>query len=416
MREISRTVAKKVKLTRENIERIPLATKRETYWDTELPGFCLRVSGKKKMFSVVRRMGEKVVWVKLQEYSPAYTPERARKDAINVLSEINNGINPNEREREDRALSVTLKEALAKYLEVRSLKPRTKWDMETVLDRYLNDWKDIPLVELTKTMIEKKHREIGKLSHAQANLTFRYLRAIYNFAMAHYEKRNGSPILTDNPVKKLSQTRAWFRVGRRTTIISAEQLPAWYQALQEIRGEGMTPKDRLAMDYLLVCLFTGLRKNEAAGLKWADVNFKAKTLTVKDTKNGEDHTLPLSDFLLSLFKERKQGADSLFVFPGTGKGGFLVEPRRQVEKVEQRSGVQFCLHDLRRVFASVAASVVSAYELKRLMNHKNGSDVTLGYVVPGVDGLRAPMQRITDRILELANANSAKTANEEGGR
>ena len=93
-----------------------------------------------------------------------------------------------------------------------------------------------------------------------------------------------------------------------------------------------------------------------------------------------------------------------------------MEPKRQVEKVEERPRIPFCLHDLRRVFASVAASVVSAYELKRLMNHKNGSDVTLGYVVPGVDGLRAPMQRITDRILELANANSAKTANEEGGR
>jgi integrase len=357
-------------------------------------------------------MGEKVVWVKLQEYSPAYTPEIARKDAIRVLAEINSGINPNEREREERASSVTLGEALEKYLEVRPLKPRTQWDMKTVLTRYLNDWMEIPLVEITKTSVEKKHREIGKFSHAQANLTMRYLRAVFNWAMAHYERRDGSPILTDNPVKKLSTTRAWYRVGRRTTIISAEQLPSWYQAVQGIRREARNPKERLVMDYLLTCLFTGLRRNEAAALKWADINFKAKTLTVRDTKNHEDHTLPLSDFLYSLFKERKQGADSFFIFPGTGKGGFLVEPRRQVEKVEERSGVQFCLHDLRRVFASIAASVVTAYELKRLMNHKNGSDVTLGYVVPGVDGLRTPMQRITNKILELANANSANSANE----
>ena len=170
------------------------------------------------------------------------------------------------------------------------------------------------------------------------------------------------------------------------------------------------------MDYLLVCLFTGLRKNEAAALKWSDIDFKAKTLTVRDTKNHEDHTLPLSDFLYSLFKERKQGADSLFVFPGTGKGGFLVEPKRQIEKVEKRSGVTFCLHDLRRVFASVAASVVSAYELKRLMNHKNGSDVTLGYVVPGVEGLRAPMQKVTDRILELVKFSHSNLVSEGRGK
>ena len=402
MEQKAKREAKKVKLTRSKIDQILLASERENYWDTELPGFVLRVSGKKKMFAVAKRVGEKIVWVTLGEYSPAYTPEKAREDAIKAIAELTRGENPNGRKREKKASSVTLEEAVLAYMEARSLKPRTKWDMETVLNRYLKDWKTLPLVEITKGKVEEKHKEIGQLSHAQANLAMRYLRAIFNWAMAHYERSDGSPILIENPVKKLSQVRAWYRVERRSTIISAEQLPAWYQAVHEIRGEGMTPKDRLVMDYLLVCLFTGLRKNEAAGLKWADVNFKAKTLTVKDTKNHEGRTLPLSDVLLSLLKERKQGADSFFVFPGTGKGGFLVEPKRQIEKVAKRSGVSFCLHDLRRVFASVAASVVSAYELKRLMNHNNGSDVNLGYVVPGVDGLRAPMQKVTDRILELA--------------
>ena len=51
---------------------------------------------------------------------------------------------------------------------------------------------------------------------------------------------------------------------------------------------------------LLLILFTGLRKNEAAQLKWGNIDFKAKTLTVIDPKNHLDHILPLSDFLYEL--------------------------------------------------------------------------------------------------------------------
>ena len=407
MEDNMKAESRKLKLTRSNINPLPFTEKRETYWDTDQPGFVLRVSRTKKTFAVVKWVNGKPVWVTLGEYSPAYTPEKAREDAIKAIAELTRGENPNDKKREKRASSVTLAEALEAYLAARPLKDGTKRGMRYRFNYYLKDWQSLTIIDITKAKVERKHKELGESSPAEANLTFRYLRAVFNWAQAHYERADGSPILAENPVKRLSQVRAWYRVGRRTTIISAEQLPAWYQAVQEIRGEGQTPKDRLSMDYLLVCLFTGLRKNEAAALKWADIDFKAKTLTVRDTKNHEDHTLPLSDFLYSLFKERKQGADSLFVFPGTGKGGFLVEPKRQIEKVAKRSGVSFCLHDLRRVFASVAASVVSAYELKRLMNHKNGSDVTLGYVVPGVDGLRAPMQRVTDRIIDLTGGDSS---------
>lgn len=46
-------------------------------------------------------------------------------------------------------------------------------------------------------------------------------------------------------------------------------------------------------DYLTLLLLTGLRRSEGAQLKWADVDFAEKTLTVRETKNGDDHVLPL---------------------------------------------------------------------------------------------------------------------------
>lgn len=88
------------------------------------------------------------------------------------------------------------------------------------------------------------------------------------------------------------------------------------------------------------------------------------------------------------------------MFPGEGKLGYIVEPRNAMGWVITASGVEFTLHDLRRTFTTIAEGLdISAYSLKRLLNHKMRQDVTAGYVITDVERLREPMQRITDFIL-----------------
>ena len=150
-------------------------------------------------------------------------------------------------------------------------------------------------------------------------------------------------------------------------------------------------------------ILTGLRKNEAAKLKWANVDMAAKTLTVIDPKNHNDHTLPMSDYLFELFTKRKAAAVNGFVFPGTGAGGYIVEPRKQMAQVTKASGVEFTVHDLRRSFISIAESLdIPGYSLKRLLNHSASNDVTGDYIQIDAERLREPMQKITDFVLKSA--------------
>ncbi len=61
---------------------------------------------------------------------------------------------------------------------------------------------------------------------------------------------------------------------------------------------------------------------------------------------------------------------------------------------------RFISHDLRRTFATIAESLdLSAYALKRLLNHKMGNDVTAGYIMRDAERLRKPMQQITDFLV-----------------
>jgi len=256
-------------------------------------------------------------------------------------------------------------------------------------------------------MVAKKHRTLGEnQGKAYANLSMRILSAIFNFASAQY-----GDIITANPVKRLSDTRAWDKIEKRRSVIKPHELEALFKALEQLKETSSTTKAETVRDYIFLLLFTGLRRQEAAQLKWEDVDFKSKSLTVKETKNREPLTLPLSKFLFDLFKSRKNAhnSDNPYVFPGNGqKTQYLVEPRVQLQKVFKLSGIKFSIHDLRRTFASIAEGIVSAYQLKRLLNHKAG-DVTAGYIISDVESLRPGMQKITDAILR--HANRSQTGN-----
>lgn len=260
---------------------------------------------------------------------------------------------------------------------------------------------------INKDMVAKRHIKLGEDNgEAYANLAMRFLRALFNFSIAQYEDHKGQSLIRENPVIRLNQTRAWYRVERRQTVIKPHQLPAWFQAVQELKDDPLNPGAPIVADYLLFVLFTGLRKQEAATLQWASVDMKHRTFTVIDTKNREPLTLPITDFLYRILADRYEVKQSDYVFPGSGKTGYLIEPKRQIQKVCHTSGVSFTLHDLRRTYIIVAESLdISAYALKRLVNHKMHNDVTAGYIVSDVERLREPMQRISDYLALVMNAS-----------
>lgn len=388
------------------LKGLPNADKGKRYYayDTRVNGLGIAVTGTgTKSFFVYRKINGKPRRVTLGRF-PDLTPEMARKEAQKVIGKIASGIDPVAEKKELEGAGVILREVFDQYLTARkNLKPATLADYRYIMRHSFKDWLNKPLGAITKDHIEKRHALLGKRSQARANNAMRLMRALFNFAGDKYEDKDGHSLFPYNPVRRLSNTRAWYKVGRRQTVIKVHELPAWFEGLLTLGKDGGLNKAHTVRDYLLLILFTGLRKSEAARLKWPDIDIKAKTITATDTKNGEAHTLPLPDFIFSVLARRKLQTNSEYIFPGTGKLGYLVEPRRQMDKVTEHSGVKFGLHDLRRTFITIAESLdISSYALKRLLNHKMQHDVTAGYIVSDIDRLREPMQQISDKILQLA--------------
>jgi integrase len=391
------------KLTKRFVDYLPLSKIRVTYWDTDLKGFGLRIGATTKTYIAETKISGKTARVSIGKHG-VFTPEQARAEARHLLGLMARDINPNDLKNEKRVKGITLLEVFEDYLKARkTLKPNTLNDYRKCISTYFRDWQKKAILDITKDMVGKKHTALGKRSEAQANLAMRILRALFNFAAAQYEDSRGQSLILENPVRRLSQTRAWYRIERRQTVIKPYELTPWLQAVNNLKNDHTSKHRETIRDYLLLVLFTGLRKEEAARMTWANVDLQGKTLTIPDTKNHLDHTLPLSSFLYDLLWRRKNNAVNEYVFPGASGTGYIVEQRKQMVRVIQESGVSFTIHDLRRTFITVAESLdISAYALKRLANHKMSNDITAGYIINDVERLREPMQRISNYFLKSA--------------
>jgi integrase len=384
---------------------IPVGNSRPYYHDSIVGGLSVRITSKGvKSFVVQRRINKRPVIVTLGRY-PEMTIQIARKQAIKALNSISEGVNPNNKDKEVLIQNISLGQVFSDYTRSRgsNLKNNTKKGYESAFNNYLIDWEGKPIADITRDMVEKKHRAITKQSPTRANTVMRQLRAYLNYAMGEYEDSAGNPIFIHNPVSRLSHIKAWNREKRKQTVIKTYDLKKWYDTVMELPQHQLNNKKpntaEVCRDLFLFILFTGLRRREASTLMWDNIDFKDHSLTIEDTKNHETHSLPLTPFLLEVLERRK--SDSPYIFQGTTPEKPLNDPKKQLDKVRKISGVYFNLHDLRRTFITIAESLdINTYALKQLLNHKDQRDVTGGYIITDMERLREPMNRISNYILE----------------
>lgn len=388
-----------MQLTKTTLDKLaaPLNKPQAFFRDDSVRGFAVRVTASgTKSFIFEKSINNKVKRITLGRCDEL-SLDQARKMASSLLGQIAAGADPI-LERQTQALqATTLGQAYAAYLKARKgLKPKTLYLYERLMEGVLAALKHRPLVSITKDYVSELHSHIGQQhGKAQANAALTLVRALFNFAAGHYEDTQGRPLVMDNPIKRLSQTRAWYKIERRKTYIKQHELAIWFTSILQLTDETMR-------DYLLLVLFTGLRKNEAAQIKWQQIDFNAKTLTLGDTKNNNAHVLPLSDYLSQLLQKRHDHKTGAFVFPGRAGVRHVTDPNKAKGKasIMEATGINFTVHDLRRTFITIADSLdISAYAIKRLVNHKMKNDVTAGYIITDVERLRKPMQQITDFLL-----------------
>ena len=167
----------------------------------------------------------------------------------------------------------------------------------------------------------------------------------------------------------------------------------WWGCLEQLTN-------RTASVYLKALVLTGARKEELAGLTWANVDFQWRKLTIAD-KVEATRTIPLTPYLAQLLATLKRGNE--FVFASPSKAGRISDARASHAKALQSAGMDgMTIHGLRRSFSLLGeAAGAPAGAIAQVMGHKPSATAE-GYRPRSVDALRPYLAQIEAHILEQA--------------
>ncbi|MBU6455242.1 MAG: tyrosine-type recombinase/integrase [Cyanobacteria bacterium REEB67] len=404
------------------IEFVKRTNEPGTYRDEKLPGFTLFIgkgeSGIKSYQVNGRIKGGRPIFYTIGRHG-TWNATTAREEAGRILRLMAEGIDPRAGKSEVKAAHVeqialdkaeaaksefTLRRAFEQWhAESHKTKDRTKELYQQMIYKHLKDWLDLPVAEITAQMVADRYNKVADVSVGSAGNTFRALRMLFNWLLIRQEDLPAAEqIIVKNPVTVLHRRDLWRELKPRTKFITKKELPRWFQAVQEIDNP-------MYCDYFQFVLVTGLRLTEASKLHWADIDFDNSVFTARDTKNGSDHTLPMTDFTRQIFERRLAAKKNDFVFPAKTGTGYFRDARHWIRIVKQRTqgpgqaGIEFTCHMLRKTLSNYAMDVnLTDGQRKMILNHTNRADVTEHhYTTKDAERMREPLTRVEKYILEI---------------
>ncbi len=405
-----------IKLTKKDLEDLPFGLGWVNIIDSQIARLRVNSGKSKKTIYLRRRVSRGDIHFKVCVWESGLSPELIRAKAIKVATQVIEGDDPNLEKKSVKHDDVLLGDAFERLMQTRArgknaFKKSTEEQYRYSWKTDLRKWSEKPLSKITGDMAEKLHRDRSKTSKSRANMAIRLLRMIFKFAMEVYRDEEGRPIVLYNPADRITTLKLQNKICRRTGHISKEQLKPWFHAV-------LNNGDQIIADMFIFTIMTGLRRNEASQLTWDRVDLEKKTYRIIENKSKRPVELPLSDYLFKVLERRKLSAGvRRYVFPAGIKSSYLKDWRNRCDAIRRLTeivddtgniiepGIAFMPHDLRRTFITVAESLdISPYSIKALVNHALPSDdVTGGYIQIDAERLREPMQKITDKILELAD-------------
>ena len=127
---------------------------------------------------------------------------------------------------------------------------------------------------------------------------------------------------------------------------------------------------------VVLSLTTGARQGEVMSLRYSQIDFKRKIITLHETKNGERRALPLVGEAFTLLQERGKVRDLKDdrIFPPTAKAkkADCLDLRQPWEAALKAAGIpDFHWHDLRHTAASyLCMAGVSLVEIAKVLGHR----------------------------------------------
>lgn len=383
----------KINFTKAIIDALPTPEpgKRNIYHDTKISGLQLRVTSVKTFFINRRIKGGDPQRITLGRY-PDMTIEQARRKTLELVHDIAEGKNPADRIREAKK-EMTLGDLFEEYMNRCATFNKRPDKPQATYRLYLSDWKKKKLSTIKHEEVDRLHKKIGReVGMVTANIVLKLLHVMFNKAINEWRIWKG-----ENPAHGIAK----FPEQSRDRFLQSDELPKFFQAVAEEENE-------IIRDYVLLSLLTGARRSNVLAMRWQDISFERAEWRIDKTKNGTPQTVALSPEAIAILQNRKSSDNSIFVFPGSGRSGHLMEPKKGWKRILERSGINdLRIHDLRRTLGSWQAKTgASLTIIGKSLNHKNQSTTAI-YARLDLDPVRDSVNKATSAMLAAAGAKQS---------
>jgi integrase len=385
------------KLTDLFVERVqPPAAGRIEYFDAAFPGLALRVTEKGgKSWCAFYRFHGRLRRFTLGGY-PAMKPAQARHEASAALERVRQGVDPAEEKRVRRDQRTpeteTFGAVVRDYLDLHHRKNSRGSTFVGARRDFENNaiplWGKRPIASITRRdVIELVDRIVQRGAEVQANRTLARLRAMFNWAVAKDRVAVSPAIGLQLPTQEEARDR----------VLSDDELRWFWQASDEI-GWPFGPCAKLL-------LLTAQRREEVAGMAWAEIDLAARVWTIPATraKNGRLHEVQLSEEAIGVlhslqrigerlafttngdkpicgFSNAKPRLDRAMLIARRKSLGLPVENEAYRKAIGIAAGTPFdveiphwTLHDLRRTAVTGMARLkFPPHVVDKVINHASG--------------------------------------------
>jgi integrase len=184
-------------------------------------------------------------------------------------------------------------------------------------------------------------------------------------------------LMLTNPAKGIKRRKV---VPKPIEVPTREQFKKLVEAIRISDGRPDSQrKAKAGADLVELLAYSGCRIQEAASLKWSDVDLERSTLTVTGgeigTKNHEPRTIPLTAALRNLLVRLRQEADPKPNDPIAD----VHDAKKCLGTASRRLGYhRFTHHDFRHFFATTCIeSGVDIPTVSRWLGHKDGGALAM---------------------------------------
>ena len=413
----------RARISKRTIDNLQPAERDLFVWDTELPGFGVKITPTGSRIYVLQYgQARRVHRITLGRHGVDVTAEQARIEAQRLRGLIAAGETP-ARLGAKRSEDVTVAELGQRYLD--EYATAHKKPSGIAQDRRNLENHVVPLIgklrvgAVERADVAKVMRDIAAGKTAKDEKTKRQGRRIVRggeivanrvqallskmFALAEDwklrpEGRNPCRGVRRYAERKVERFLSGDELARLGAALTSETMRISPQQVTPGR-RGPSAGKGASLAALRLLLLTGCRVGEILSLRWQHIDSERRLLLLPDSKTGAKSVF-LSKAALDLIRSLQRDLSSEFVFAGDRPGKPIVSLRKTWERVCKAAKIDdIRLHDLRHSYASIgAAGGLSLPIIGALLGHSQPS-TTARYAHLAASPLHEAADAIGNKIL-----------------